>query len=147
MRVAVAVVCLALAGPAMAQPTPGQHPSAGDAADRQASARVEEHIADLKKRLAITPAQQPQWDAFAGTLRQNAQETERSYRERQARGPLSAVNDLRAHAAAVRQHGEAVTRLVEPFAALYGVMTLEQRAAADQVFVQFERRARPAPRF
>src|SRR6187399_2132037 len=34
---------------------------------------IEQHINDLKKRLAITPQQQPQFDAFAQAMRQNAQ--------------------------------------------------------------------------
>jgi hypothetical protein len=67
---------------AMAQ-TPA--PAAGDAQPRQGYAhdhakrafslpgeRVEARLAYLKTALKVTDAQQPQWDAFAATLRKQA---------------------------------------------------------------------------
>src|SRR6476619_6527801 len=37
---------------------------------------IEAQISELKKRLSVTPQQQPQFDAFAQAMRQNAQTME-----------------------------------------------------------------------
>ena len=141
-----------LAGPAMAQaagvPTPAPAAGAGalgnqggnpDVAGQRAKTRVEQHITELRKRLAITPAQQPQWDAFATVMRQNAQDMERNYQDRQARGAITAVEDMRGYATVSRLHADSVARLQTPFEALYATMSPEQKAAADKTFQNFQR--------
>lgn len=140
-------IATALAGPAWAQtasPTAGAGALGNqggnpDLAGQRAQARVEKHIAELYKRLAITAAQQPQWDAFAGVMRQNALEMERTYQQRQTRGQISAVEDMRGYAAVARLHSDGVTRLVAPFETLYAVMSPEQKVAADKTFQNFQR--------
>jgi protein CpxP len=110
----------------------------------QASAvpRVERQVASLQRRLRITPAQQPQWDAFTGVMRDNARHQEAAAAARAARPlTLTAPDDLRAHAAAAQAQADGMARLVPAFDALYAALSPEQRAAADQVFQQFERQA------
>ena len=112
--------------------------AATSAAARLAMDRVEKHIADLRLRLRITPAQQPQWDAFTGIMRQNAQHQEALHASGAA--ARSATDMLRAYAATLQGHAADMQRLVPAFDALYATMTPDQRAAADRVFQQFEAR-------
>ena len=134
------ILALVLAGlapvpPVLAQPPPD---AAASVAARLAMDRVEKHIADLRLRLRITPAQQPQWDAFTGIMRQNAQHQEALHASGAAAG--SATDMLRAYAATLQGHAADMQRLVPAFDALYATMTPDQRAAADRVFQQFEAR-------
>lgn len=125
---------------AQAQAAPG---AAGpQAMQAPAVPRVERQIASLQRRLRITPAQQPQWDAFTGVMRDNARRQEAAAAARAARPlTLTAPDDLRAHAAAAQAQADGMARLVPAFDALYAALSPDQRAAADQVFQQFERQA------
>ena len=121
---------------AVAQPPPD---AAMTAEARMGMERVEKHIAELQRRLRITPAQQPQWDAFTGIMRQNAQHQEALHAS--AAAARSATDMLRAYAANVQGHAADVQRLLPAFDALYATMTPDQRAAADRMFQQFEARS------
>ena len=55
--------------PAQAQSPAGQKPGAA----RTAGDPVEAQLGDIKKRLSITAAQQPQFEQFASVVKQNAQ--------------------------------------------------------------------------
>ena len=149
MHIARPLLALALlAAPAALAQTPAPAATQGPAAaipptDANATRgleRVERHIADLQKRLAITPAQQPQWTAFADAMRQNARRMQGIYADRQARAAsMTAIDDLKAYAAAERARAEDVERLLPPFEALYRAMTPEQRIGADKTFHDFQR--------
>ena len=90
--------------------------------------------------MAITPAQEPLWSAFATVMRENASRMERAYDQRHATATkASALEDMRGYAEMSRLHADNVQRLVGPFEALYQSMSPEQRAAADKTFQQFQR--------
>ncbi len=132
---AVAQTAAPPAAPAPAIATPA--PDGG----QRAVQGVERHVTDLRRRLAITPAQQTQWDAFAGVMRQNAQRMQTAYTGRAAKAAsMSAVDDIRSYAELARAHADDLQRLVTPFEALYASMSPEQKAAADKVFQQFQTR-------
>jgi protein CpxP len=163
MRTALIVTLLgALSVPAFAQTAPTTAPTAaptapstaagaaavgampgGPMADpnsKAAMARVEQHIAQMHDRLAITPAQQPQWDAFAAVMRDNAQRMGRSYADRASRvSTQTALDDMKNYAAISHEHADNVDRLLKPFEALYASMSPEQRVAADKTFQNFQR--------
>lgn len=157
MRTALTFVILgALSTPAFAQTaTPAASPAAAagaaavgaapngttlDASGKLAMTRVEQHITELYKRLAISPAQQPQWDKFAGVMRDNAQRMEASYTDRASHyATLSAVGDMKSYAAISRAHADNVDRLIPAFETLYSSMSAEQKAAADKTFQNFQR--------
>ena len=115
--------------------------------DRAGLARVERHIAGLRRRLEITAAQQPQWDAFAAAMRQNAAHMEALQRDRAGRvASMTAPEDMRSYADVARAHADDLQRLLPAFDALYAAMTPEQKAAADRTFHEFQgRRSRAAP--
>ncbi len=155
----VALIVLALTAPAAAQGGGATAPSVAplvegsaasrawpaqtDLLDRRAMERVEAHIRDLHARLAITPAEEQQWAAFAGVMRQNAQAMERSHHDQTAGSTgLPAIDALRNYAALSRLHADNVERLLPAFEALYQAMTADQRLSADRTLQQFQRAAR-----
>ena len=126
------------AGLILAIPAYGQAASPQPAAATAQMPRIEEHINDLHSRIAITPAQEPQWAAFAAVLRENARDLKQAYADHPVHAPGgSAVDDLRNYAAVLRQHADTVSRLVPPFENLYGVLSPTQKAAADSTFQSF----------
>ncbi len=145
--ITLVALCALFAAPAAAQPTVQTPTPLSDAATKRASERIESHIADLHRRLAITPAQEPLWAAFADVMRANGKAVEQNFRDRQARaGALTAVEDMRNYAAATRLHADNVDRLLPPFERLYEAMSPDQRRATDGTFQSFKRGAEKAGR-
>jgi periplasmic protein CpxP/Spy len=105
---------------------------------RQEAAKVEQQIAELRRRLHITPAEQPQWAALAQTMRDNANHINELFEGRDAAENMNAVEDLKSHAAIAEAHARDLERLVPAFEALYDVMSSEQKRLADTAFRQFE---------
>jgi hypothetical protein len=93
---------------------------------------VEANIAQLRQRVMITPAQEPQFAALADVVRQNA-------RMMPAAPPspnLGAVDGLRLEIQFTQQALDGMKRMLPALQALYAVLTPAQRQAADQVFRQ-----------
>ncbi len=100
--------------------------------DFRPAERMQHRLHEAHDRLGITPAQQPQWDALVGALRDNAQAMRASPAVQAMRsGHLDGVQQLRAAADVARQRADAVQRLVPVTEALYAVLSLEQRQIAD----------------
>lgn len=111
----------------------GMAPSA--LAQTQSGPQVEQQVTDLRKRLAITAAQEPQWTAFASVMRQNAAHMSQLMAGRRAQvGTQKAPDELRAYAEAARAHSDDLARLAPPFDALYATMSAEQQTLADRTF-------------
>jgi hypothetical protein len=121
--------------PAAKPPTP-----APTAQDRQDVARVDRYISELHRRLRITAAEQPQWDVFAQTMRDNALHMDQLFRARSAAETMNAVEDLKSYAGIAEAHAEDMQRLVPAFETLYSAMSPEQQRLADTAFKQFEAR-------
>ena len=100
---------------------------------------VAQRIDALQRRLKITPAEQPLWDEFAGTMLRNALDSEARFHAVQAPGALGAADGMEARARAVAAHAEMLQRLSESFRPLYEAMSADQRQTADQVFRQAQR--------
>ena len=150
-----AFVSAALAGlaaaPALAQSAGpgGEGPQARHLAQRQhegqrafrpPSERVEARLAYLKTALKITDAQQPQWDAFANTLRKHAHEADQRV---QALRTEAARRDKDTQPTAIErmERGQArlaaaTARLNETLTAarpLYAALSPEQQKIADEL--------------
>lgn len=107
---------------------------------RLPSERIEARLAYLKTAMKITDAQQPQWDAFAATLRKQAREADERIQARgskMAQGrkdtPPTAVERMEFRQARL---AAASARLSETLAAakpLYAALTPEQQKVADEV--------------
>ncbi len=98
-------------------------------------AKAEQHIAEIKSELHITPAEEGPWSAFADVMRQNAAELSAKMAERQQGfGKMNAVDDLKSYAAISSAHSQEATRLVGPFETLYAALSPAQKADADRLF-------------
>lgn len=107
-------------------------------AQRSAAEHVEARIAELHKKLRITPAQEAEFKAYADVMRSNAQAMDTLFAERaQSTGTGTAeAADKRLHwyARLTAAHAEAVNKLVPVFDALYQSLSDEQKKTADALF-------------
>jgi periplasmic protein CpxP/Spy len=123
-------------------------PNATSTAPQKPSSRgpmadVEGRISELHKQLQITPAEEPQFNAYADVMRQNAQAMQELFAQRAQNTDRSAIGQLRWYAKLSAAHAEAVGKLVGPFDALYQSMSDQQKKMADAVFAQLRQRRPP----
>ncbi len=115
-----------------ATPAPGK---SGTPDARSMQQRVEKRIADLHAALHVTAAQQPQWDAFAAVMRDNAQHMDSALiSDASGLGKMTAVDQMKTYAAITDQHAKDMASLVPAFQTLYDAMTPEQKLNADKYF-------------
>ena len=144
MRNLAMLVLLAAAtapvAPVLAQPAPqAASPAKTDAYIGQ---RVEQRIAQMHRRLRITPEQEPAWNAFAQTMRDNATKSAQAYRQHaSAVGTMSAVDNLRMFAQIEQERAQGLQALLSSFEALYGSLSDDQKKTADAIFRRQEERA------
>ena len=111
-------------------PAPDAKPSATQAA-------VEQRIAALQTKLAITADQQAAWSAFAQVMRDNAQNTDTLFQQRaQGAATMSAVDNMKSYAAIARAYADNTEHLATAFATLYGKLSQAQQQTADTLFRQ-----------
>lgn len=99
------------------------------------AARVETHILKLHGDLKITAAQDSDWQALAGAMRQNAVQMDGAYMKRQpaAVASMNAVQNLESYAAFEQTSAESIAPLIPPFRALYESMSPSQKQSADTI--------------
>jgi len=132
----LAVMALLVSSPALAQ-LPQSTPATLGGGAAVATPIAEKRIGALKAKLMITPAQEPQWAAFASVMRQNAIHISQLGAGRASQpGSQKAPDEMRAYTEIAHAHAEDLNRLIAPFEALYAVMTPEQQANADRTFNQ-----------
>jgi periplasmic protein CpxP/Spy len=119
------------AAPAQAAP-PAAAPATGNTTMEQ---RIEQRITRLHAALQITAAEEPQWQQFAGVMRDNARKMDQDYKDRAAKfDGLNALDNMRSYAQIAQEHAEDSQRLVAAFEPLYSAMSDAQKHIADQVF-------------
>jgi hypothetical protein len=141
-----------------AQATPGSGPSSppparpptgsvGSPNAHGPAALSEARIADLRKKLQITSAEEPQFTALAEVMRANAQTMEALLAEREKDTDRTAVASFRWYERLTDAHAESLKKFVPAFAALYTALSDGQRKTADAMFLRFaERPLRHKPR-
>jgi len=119
------------AAPSTAAPSPAAPKTA---ASRQAA--VEQRIASLHKSLKITAAEEPDWNAVAQAMRDNAATMEKLVEERTTQAPqnMTALDDLNDYAKFAQAHADGLKNLVAAFQTLYDSMPDAQKKIADRVF-------------
>jgi hypothetical protein len=136
LRVAV-LVALLVPSLALAQSAPTQasgQPGA-PAIDPSTAADIEQRIGALKTRLAITPAEEATWDAFAKTMRDNTTETDTLFAQRVGgASAMTAPENMHSYAQIARAYADNTERLSAAFDALYAGLSDTQKAAADTLF-------------
>lgn len=135
----------AFAGELLAQAAPPAPaaPSSQQAPQRSPMTDVEGRILGLHKQLQITPAEEPQFKAYADVMRSNAQMMQTLFQQRAQNPDRTAIGQLRWYAKLTAAHAEAVSKLVAPFEALYQSMSDQQKRVADTVFAELRQRAAP----
>jgi len=94
--------------------------------------------------LHITAAQEPQWQAVADAMRDDAKTIGTLIRERAAKAKtMTAVDDLNSYAAIADAHAAGVKKLASVFETLYASLSDAQKKDADAVFRRRPQPARP----
>jgi periplasmic protein CpxP/Spy len=127
----------AVALPAMAQTSaPAAAPAASTptAKAEKHSARVDQHIAELKKTLKITPAQDATWETFAAVMRENGEAMEAAIQEREETKDLDAIHDLQSYAKVTQIHADGAAKLASAFQPVYDSLSPDQKKNADTLF-------------
>jgi periplasmic protein CpxP/Spy len=123
------------APPPSAAPAPAPEPSATPTKKRRTPTdRVELRIKELHSELKITPEQEPQFDAVAQAMRDDAKGMEDAIAQRREAKSMTAVDDLKAYQAIADAHSQGLQKLIPAFQALYDTMSPEQKKNADAVF-------------
>lgn len=132
----------------LAQATPAQ-PGTGHPMTRARTSRVdrvETRIKQLHEQLQITAAQEPQWNAVAQAMRDDAAAMQSVIaKRRQSNGQMTAVDDLRSYEEIAETHVAGLQKLIPAFQALYDTMSPEQKKNADAAFSRQHRAGRRAP--
>ncbi len=96
---------------------------------------VEAHIQALHNQLQITPAEEPQWAAFAQVMRTNAMQMEQAFAARGASlGTMNAVQDMQSYAQIAQVQSANMQKLAASFGTLYSSFPPAQQKLADGVF-------------
>jgi hypothetical protein len=103
--------------------------------------RAEARLAYVKTALKITPAQEPQWNAYANFIRKTAGDMEQRFQRRSEGGQRASASRERPNAVQrlerqQQMHAAANKRLGELLAVqkpLYDVLSAEQKKIADEV--------------
>jgi periplasmic protein CpxP/Spy len=138
-------LALAQGAPGPGTPTPPPGTSAPPAAKSSYASRLEARIKSLHSQLKITASEEPQWDAVAQVMRDNAQAVGSliAARTKNARS-MTAVDDLKSYQAIAEAHAAGIAKLVDAFQTLYAAMPPDQQKIADGVFAKAQHR--PAAR-
>ena len=98
-------------------------------------AAVERRVQQLHTQLRITPQEQSQWDAFAQTMRQNADNMRTAIDQRGSQmDTMDAVQNMQSYAQLAQVHAQDMQQMASAFQTLYQSMSPEQRQNADQLF-------------
>ena len=94
---------------------------------------VDGRLAYLKSTLKITPAQEEAWNAFAAASKAQAASMQ-AWRDRMWASGVTPPDRMALRAEAMQQHAAGLATTSKAFAALYAVLTPEQRTLTDQRF-------------
>jgi hypothetical protein len=95
---------------------------------------VEFRISKLHKDLQITRAEEPQFAAFADTMRSSARAMHAVLREQIKNMDLKAVNALLFYQKRIAIEKQSLEKLVPAFQTLYANMSKQQKVEADTIF-------------
>lgn len=113
--------------------------AAPDRPRRLPSERIEARLAYLKTALKITPAQEPQWNALANVLRQQARERDteiqqrRNQRQAQSQQPPTAIERLQRRQHMLATAADRMNAIVTTAGPLYATLSSDQKKIADDM--------------
>lgn len=127
------------AQPGMSMMSGGMMSMMGGMSGMMAPERIEGRIAFLRAELRITPAQEPAWEAFAATLRTDAQnmhdmaEKMRGMASGMKQSPVSILDRLERHETMLKAHLDHLQRIRTTLKPLYESLDDDQRRSADEL--------------
>jgi hypothetical protein len=133
---------IGLAGPAAAQtygPPGGMGPGPGPGGyyGRQygppSAQSVDQNLADLRSRLAITPTQESAWEGFANAVRQQTRQMQTLSGNLRQPG-ATAPERLTQVAEVMQQRAAGMSAVAQAMTRLYAVLGEEQRSVVDEEF-------------
>lgn len=143
MKGAVAAAAMAVAVVAYGQPFGGMGPGMGmgmgmglgrgHCGDADHAAMVDGRLAYMKSALKITAAQEDAWKAFAAASATQAAAMD-AWRNKMWASGVAPPDRMALRAEAMQTHAAGLAATSKAFAALYAVLTPEQKALADQRF-------------
>jgi protein CpxP len=96
---------------------------------------VEQQITTMHSQLSITDAQSKQWDAYAQTMRDNAQKTSDALSgRRQKMAAMNADDVMKSYAELAQMHADQMQKLASAWSDVYAVLTPDQKQTADTLF-------------
>jgi hypothetical protein len=133
-RAALLLAAFAMPAAAIAA-TPAAMTAQQPAMPKAMALKVEQHITTLHAQLAITPAEQPQWDQFAQTMRDNAAQMGETVDDRGTRmTQMNAAENMQSYATLAQVHADNMKKLSTSFGTLYSALSDEQKHVADTLF-------------
>jgi protein CpxP len=133
--IVIASPLFAASGEVLAQASSQQAMAAPAAESATSASPVEARIRDLHRKLHITDAQKPQWDALVAVMRDNAKAMSDLQKERAADAQsMSAVDVVKSYESVIQAHEDGMKKFVPPFEALYNSMSDAQKKTADSLF-------------
>jgi hypothetical protein len=134
LALAFPVATIAATPGAMTQAAPAEA-SPSPALPKEMALKVEQHINALHAQLAITQAEQPQWDAFAQVMRDNATQIGQTIDGRGGRmAKMNADENMQSYATLAQVHADNMKKLSTSFSALYSALSDDQKHLADSIF-------------
>jgi protein CpxP len=121
--------------PAATSPEPSSNPQAATSHAQKREDFINKRINVLHAQLKITDQQSQQWDAFAQTMRDNAQKMDQVFRDRAHKfSSLNANDTMKSYAAIAQLHADNMQKLAAAFSDLYGTLSDDQKKIADSVY-------------
>jgi LTXXQ motif family protein len=111
-----------------------------------AASAAADPFAQLRQRLAITPAQEAKFAAFVAVMQQNTAARSAFLRQNPPDRHRNALEELRVQAAAADLDARGLHRLMSAFQALYLTLSPSQKRIADQAFAAPAKTEAPPPR-
>jgi hypothetical protein len=97
--------------------------------------KLDQHISTLHRQLAITPAEETQWQQFAQVMRDNAVAMHAAIEQRGSRmSNMNAADNMQSYAELARVHADNMQKLAASFQTLYASMDDSQKQLANTVF-------------
>ena len=98
-------------------------------------AAVEEHIKELRTKLKITQAEEPQWNNLCQVMRDNAQAMLDLQKQRAADAQsMNAVDVIKSYEQVIDAHEDGMKKFVPAFEAFYNTLSDSQKQTADAMF-------------
>jgi hypothetical protein len=118
-----------------AQPAPAAATDTATPLPKAMAAKLDQHISTLHRQLAITPAQETQWQQFAQVMRDNAVAMHAVIEQRGSRmSSMNAADNMQSYAELARVHADNMQKLAASFQTLYASMDDSQKQLANTVF-------------